>query len=514
MVPGAAAKTDGVRSSAECIGRDSFGGAATRCLQRSPQAQHTHAQHRADANCANLPPPEEARAIAPIMEVKPRLRRRKFGEGSKHSLGGRPLKMQEGNRSTAVALTPDMLRACFGMPLHEAARTLGICATAVKKCCRKMGIMQWPFQRLKPIQSRLVKLQASPSKETPEVKREIRDLQAQQNALMDIQGLDQCRHAPEDGVGHIRAQPGVARKRRAADREGVCVDASSENKTESGGRSDDKTSMNKPRRLKTMALLVSCSGRTRSGVFSRESSLRSNQSQDMLREGSVRGLSRESSLQSQHPHDLLKDSSLFDQSFDAFDAVGAYEDDALPWPRDIGRSNDKTNGSAASALGCTPSDDHGSHRSAKPGKLVETDLRSVKIAFLDSAAATAVPPMPPAQTRLGLSRESCMRTHSDLMPNLPLAVESTLPGAPCNAAAALLPQSRSVSSALSTAAPVLPGGVAPESGEPRQTSRNASKGSSAGMRTKQPIAMWPRSPADLVRGVNDTWNSFQVPVDY
>jgi len=121
-------------------------------------------------------------------EIKPRLRRRKIGEGSKHSLGGRPVHVLGESQLTPVALTPELLRTCFGLPLHEAARTLGICATAVKKCCRKMGIKQWPYQRLKPIQSRLAKLQSLAS--TTESAREIKDLEAQRQALLEGHNLE------------------------------------------------------------------------------------------------------------------------------------------------------------------------------------------------------------------------------------------------------------------------------------------------------------------------------------
>ena len=127
------------------------------------------------------------------MAVKPRLRRRKFGAGSKHSLGGRPIHLEDEGHLTPIALTPEVLRTCFGMPLHEAARTLGICATAVKKCCRKMGIKQWPFQRVKPIQTRLAKIQSCVM--TPELKLEMEDLLAQQQAL--LQGRDlECLNSP------------------------------------------------------------------------------------------------------------------------------------------------------------------------------------------------------------------------------------------------------------------------------------------------------------------------------
>ena len=39
---------------------------------------------------------------------------------------------------------------CFDMPLVQAAKKLGICATALKKVCRKLGIHKWPYKEMKP----------------------------------------------------------------------------------------------------------------------------------------------------------------------------------------------------------------------------------------------------------------------------------------------------------------------------------------------------------------------------
>jgi hypothetical protein len=142
--------------------------------EKVPAAQKGKPKNKAPARCL-------------VMEVKPRIRRRKFGEGSKHSLGGRPLHVVDEGYLTPISVTPDSLRACFGKPLHEAARTLGICATAVKRICRKMGIKEWPFQRIKPIQKRLAKLQSSTA--TPDVLREIQELQGQQLVLLEGRDL-------------------------------------------------------------------------------------------------------------------------------------------------------------------------------------------------------------------------------------------------------------------------------------------------------------------------------------
>ena len=130
-----------------------------------------------------------------LMQVKPRLLRRNAGPGSKHSLGGRPHFVDDDDLRP-LFITPEMLRACFGLPLHEAARKLGICATAVKKCCRKLGIRNWPFQRLRPIQARLAKLQASPFV-TESIEREIRFLHDQVKDLLEgreLKCLKQERH--------------------------------------------------------------------------------------------------------------------------------------------------------------------------------------------------------------------------------------------------------------------------------------------------------------------------------
>mmetsp|Transcript_52490 Transcript_52490/g.162909 ORF Transcript_52490/g.162909 Transcript_52490/m.162909 type:complete len:278 (+) Transcript_52490:349-1182(+) len=45
-----------------------------------------------------------------------------------------------------VLITPELLEHYFDLPLHKAAKHLGVCATAIKKACRKLGIMRWPFR--------------------------------------------------------------------------------------------------------------------------------------------------------------------------------------------------------------------------------------------------------------------------------------------------------------------------------------------------------------------------------
>jgi hypothetical protein len=52
--------------------------------------------------------------------------------------------------SAPVIITAELLQTCFDMPLVRAAKKLGICATALKKVCRKLGIHKWPYKEMKP----------------------------------------------------------------------------------------------------------------------------------------------------------------------------------------------------------------------------------------------------------------------------------------------------------------------------------------------------------------------------
>mmetsp|Transcript_34694 Transcript_34694/g.68032 ORF Transcript_34694/g.68032 Transcript_34694/m.68032 type:complete len:362 (+) Transcript_34694:268-1353(+) len=45
-----------------------------------------------------------------------------------------------------VVVTYDILSQQFDVPLWKACRALGICATAMKKVCRKLGVMKWPYK--------------------------------------------------------------------------------------------------------------------------------------------------------------------------------------------------------------------------------------------------------------------------------------------------------------------------------------------------------------------------------
>mmetsp|Transcript_46074 Transcript_46074/g.144534 ORF Transcript_46074/g.144534 Transcript_46074/m.144534 type:complete len:738 (-) Transcript_46074:85-2298(-) len=126
------------------------------------------------------------------MEVRPRLKRRSVGQGGKQALGGRPQTESE-LQAPPILLNAALLRSHFNLPLNDAARRLGVCATAIKKVCRKMGIKQWPHRKLKAVEKRLALLQAEHkyvSEETlfAKYQAEIKELEEKRDKL--LQGLD------------------------------------------------------------------------------------------------------------------------------------------------------------------------------------------------------------------------------------------------------------------------------------------------------------------------------------
>ena len=46
------------------------------------------------------------------------------------------------------AITRDQLREYFHLPINEVAKRLGVCATVLKKICRKNGVPRWPHRKV------------------------------------------------------------------------------------------------------------------------------------------------------------------------------------------------------------------------------------------------------------------------------------------------------------------------------------------------------------------------------
>lgn len=55
-------------------------------------------------------------------------------------------------------MTIEDIESCFSMNLVDAAKSLGVCRTALKRICRMYGIKRWPHRRIKSLTSMVGRL--------------------------------------------------------------------------------------------------------------------------------------------------------------------------------------------------------------------------------------------------------------------------------------------------------------------------------------------------------------------
>ena len=65
-------------------------------------------------------------------------------------------------------ITIQLLQKLYELPLHDAAKMLSVCDSAIKKFCRKNGITKWPYRRVRSIESTIRNLRAEFSSRTLE----------------------------------------------------------------------------------------------------------------------------------------------------------------------------------------------------------------------------------------------------------------------------------------------------------------------------------------------------------
>jgi predicted RNase H-like nuclease (RuvC/YqgF family) len=97
----------------------------------------------------------------------------------------------ESNASRVPVLSERELREHFNMPLNEVAKKYGMCTTALKKLCRKYGVMQWPHRKLRSLEKKIASLRAEQrytSDGQGQLDEEIRKLEAHREALISGSG--------------------------------------------------------------------------------------------------------------------------------------------------------------------------------------------------------------------------------------------------------------------------------------------------------------------------------------
>jgi len=81
----------------------------------------------------------------------------------------------------------DELAQYFHLPINQVAKELGICATILKKTCRKNGIPRWPHRKIKSLDNRIANLQVNLDKnpqDRDDIAKEINLLQAKKGEIM------------------------------------------------------------------------------------------------------------------------------------------------------------------------------------------------------------------------------------------------------------------------------------------------------------------------------------------
>lgn len=56
--------------------------------------------------------------------------------------------LETGGGRRFASVTGQMLREHFHLPLHTVAQKFGMCTTAFKKMCRRLGIAKWPHRQV------------------------------------------------------------------------------------------------------------------------------------------------------------------------------------------------------------------------------------------------------------------------------------------------------------------------------------------------------------------------------
>jgi hypothetical protein len=75
----------------------------------------------------------------------------------------------------------ETLSKYFHLPINDVARELGVCATVLKKICRKSGIPRWPHRKIKSLDKMIVSLEKSSAKNPEDQLRIAQELETLKN---------------------------------------------------------------------------------------------------------------------------------------------------------------------------------------------------------------------------------------------------------------------------------------------------------------------------------------------
>ena len=112
---------------------------------------------------------------------------------------------------TGGAVTDNILREHFHLPLQQVAKKFGMCTTAFKKLCRRFGIAKWPHRQLRGIDKKIAALKAELNYSTVDKESARRNLATleEEKARLSRVALGQTSSGPSGGQGQALSQSGV-----------------------------------------------------------------------------------------------------------------------------------------------------------------------------------------------------------------------------------------------------------------------------------------------------------------
>jgi len=81
----------------------------------------------------------------------------------------------------AQSIGLDTLSKYFHLPINDVAKELGVCATVLKKICRKNGIPRWPHRKIKSLDKMITTLEVSVAKNPEDEERIRQEIQTLKN---------------------------------------------------------------------------------------------------------------------------------------------------------------------------------------------------------------------------------------------------------------------------------------------------------------------------------------------
>ncbi|OMP05915.1 Plant regulator RWP-RK [Corchorus olitorius] len=113
------------------------------------------------------------------------------------------------NSTTAQSLSFDDIAELFSLPLYDAASTLGVCASVLKKICRENGLDRWPHRKylsgksIEEIKKNAAKEKRKELNELSKIHR-LSSSQQQNNEVSKLQGVAAQPNLQQQGTKNIQ----------------------------------------------------------------------------------------------------------------------------------------------------------------------------------------------------------------------------------------------------------------------------------------------------------------------